>query len=27
MVIASGIRNKPIRSLNGEGKATWFVKK
>ena len=27
MVIASGIRNKPIRSLNGKGKATWFVKK
>jgi glutamate 5-kinase len=27
MVIASGIRNRPIRSLNGKGKATWFVKK
>ena len=27
MVIASGIKNKPIRSLNGKGKATWFVKK
>ena len=27
MVIASGIRNRPIRSLNGKGKATWFAKK
>ena len=27
MVIASGIRNRPIRSLNAKGKATWFAKK
>jgi glutamate 5-kinase len=27
MVITSGIRNKPIRSLNAKGKATWFVRK
>jgi glutamate 5-kinase len=27
MVIASGVINKPIRSLNGKGKATWFVKR
>ena len=27
MVIASGKKKQPIRSLRGQGKATWFVKK
>jgi glutamate 5-kinase len=27
MVIASGKKNQPIRSLSGKGRATWFVKK